>query len=212
MPAPAAVAGLALVCLVVAICGGLVASPLRAPAPSASPTPAESPRGPSGGAHPAPSAPAVTPGEPGRGEVVVHVVGAVAQPGLVTLPAGARVATALTKAGGPLENADLGQLNLARPLSDGEQVRVPLVGEEPPPGPAGEGVGGGQGAAGGGVVAINEASAAEIQTLPGIGPALAERIVAFRADHGRFRTLEDLTQVSGIGPKTLERLRTKVRL
>lgn len=156
------------------------------------------------------------------GMVTVHVAGAVASPGLVTVPAGSRVGDAIEQAGGPRPGAQTDAVNLARVLTDGEQIRVPAEGEEvtmPPADGGGAGSAGGSGAGGGGVggggassglVNLNTASAAELETLPGIGPALAGRIIDHRAAIGRFRSVDELDDVSGIGPATLQRLRPLV--
>ncbi|WP_257210874.1 helix-hairpin-helix domain-containing protein [Actinomyces ruminis] len=151
------------------------------------------------------------------GEVVVHVAGAVTSPGVVVLPAGARVVDAITAAGGALPDADTDQLNLARVLSDGEQVRVPHQGEDasswnPDDGtePAGASTAAGSGGTGistDGHININTATAAELEGLTGIGPTLAQRIVDYRTEHGPFSSIEDLTAVSGIGAAKLESLR-----
>jgi competence protein ComEA len=150
----------------------------------------------------------------GSGEVsaqpslLVYVTGAVAQPGVLELPAAARLQDALDLAGGALATADLTVLNLAAPLSDGERVYVPVVGETPPPviGPDwGSSGAGGDGTAGG-RVNVNQATAEQLTSLPGIGPVLAARIVAFRATHGPFGSMAELDQVSGIGPKLLASL------
>ncbi|MTV27564.1 ComEA family DNA-binding protein [Nitriliruptoraceae bacterium ZYF776] len=148
------------------------------------------------------------------GEVTVHVSGAVATPGVVTLPAGSRVADAVTAAGGHDPDAELAHVNLARPLTDGEQVHVPREGEPPPPSVAPEVTGpvdGGAvdvpGAPGtGGPVDLNRASTTELETLPGIGPAIAQRIVQHRETHGPFATVGDLRDVSGIGEKRFQEL------
>lgn len=140
-------------------------------------------------------------------EVVVHVAGLVAKPGVVTLPAGSRVVDAIQAAGGAEPGVDLAPLNLARVLADGEQV---LVGVDPPPGsgPVGEpgaggtgtetGTGGGE-AGTGGPIDLNTATVADLDTLPGIGPTLAQRILDWRAEHGRFSAVEELREVTGIG-------------
>lgn len=167
------------------------------------------------------SEPADGPSRPGQ--VVVHVAGAVASPGVVTLDEGARVADAIDAAGGLAQEADPDQLNLARPLTDGEQVRVPRVGEDASAwqgtsGQAGASAGGGgggqaPGAAGpapSGTVNLNTADAAELETLPGIGPALAQRIIDYRTEHGAFTSVDELTSVSGIGSARLEALRDLV--
>ena len=150
----------------------------------------------------------------GVGNVFVHVTGAVARPGVVTLRAGSRVADAVDAAGGATADADTEQLNLARVLSDGEQIRVPRVGEvlpDPAPqltGTAGPGAGAASGKPGdggaSGTVNINTASASELEKLPGIGPALAPRIVEYRDSHGPFATVDALTDVPGIGKAKLE--------
>jgi competence protein ComEA len=163
----------------------------------------------------------------------VHVVGAVARAGVVRLPPGSRVLDAVTAAGGASPGADLAQLNLARPVIDGEQVHVPKKGETLPvgasqaagtgiPGVAGGvGAGGGAGGAGGpgsgsggaGVpVDLNSADLAALDTLPGVGPVLAQRIVDWRTEHGRFSSVDELGEVSGIGDKLLAQISPKVRV
>lgn len=140
--------------------------------------------------------------------VVVHVVGAVRRPGVVTLPAGARVADAVRAAGGLRKGGRLGATNLARPLVDGERVEI---------GGAADGAAGaGEAAAGGqpGTSApldLNSATAAQLDLLPGVGPVTAAKILAWRTEHGRFSTVDELAEVPGIGPKTLEQLRPLVR-
>lgn len=128
----------------------------------------------------------------------VHVAGAVRAPGVYTFPPGARVADAITAAGGATAGADPNAINLARPLTDGERVYVPRKGETPPPDPS---AAGGDPAASGGKVNINTASAAQLEALPGIGPALAQRIVDYRDKHGPFASPRDLMKVQGIGEK-----------
>lgn len=144
-------------------------------------------------------------------ELVVSVVGQVARPGLVTLPDGARVADALEAAGGALPGADLTTLNLARRLSDGEQVPVGV----PPPLDAttGDGIsGGGAGGTPQGKVNLNSAGVQQLDALPGIGPVTARRIVEWRARNGRFRSVEQLREIEGIGEGRLARLRELVTL
>ncbi|EGQ73813.1 DNA topoisomerase TopA [Actinomyces sp. oral taxon 448 str. F0400] len=149
-------------------------------------------------------------GSSGTGGLLVHVAGAVGAPGVVSLPEGARVVDAIEAAGGAREDADTDQLNLARPVVDGEQVRVPVVGEvleAASPGPqASSTASGGSGA---GPINVNTATASELEALPGIGPALAERIVSHREANGPFKSLDDLTDVPGIGKAKLEALRTE---
>lgn len=157
-------------------------------------------------------------GASGEGvEVTVHVAGHVAEPGVVTLPAGSRVTDAVAAAGGATERADLSRINLARPLLDGEHVRVVDAEEEVPPDPGGPAAGtrGTAGADGGGAAAagpidINRASAGELQALPGIGPALADRIVDHRERHGPFRQPGDLRDVSGIGEVRFQELADRI--
>ena len=131
------------------------------------------------------------------GHLVVHVAGAVASPGLYTLGGGARVADAVAAAGGAAAGADLDAVNLARVVVDGEQVRVPLIGE-----PA---VGGA--ASTDGRVNINIADVAELDRLPGVGPVLAARIAEYRDAHGPFASVDALDDVSGVGPALLEKVR-----
>lgn len=119
--------------------------------------------------------------------LVVHVSGAVAAPGLVTVPDGARVADAVDEAGGIVAGADVAAVNLARLARDGEQIHIPLEGEAPASG------------ATGGPVSLNTADANGLETLPGVGPVLAERIIADREANGPYASLEDLARVSGVG-------------
>jgi competence protein ComEA len=145
--------------------------------------------------------------------LVVHVAGAVANPGVYQLEQAARVVDAIEAAGGALAGADLGVLNLAAPVNDGERIYVPLVGETPPPvvgGSGGGGSSGGGSGGGSGRINVNTASATELTALPGVGPVLAERIVAFRNTNGPFGELADLGEVSGIGPKVLAGLADSV--
>lgn len=123
--------------------------------------------------------------------LLIHVAGEVVRPGLYRLAGGARVADALAAAGGATQRGDLAALNLARVLEDGEQLVVP--GPAPP--------GAAPGARDDGRVDLNRASAAELDALPGIGPVLASRIVAYREANGGFRSVRDLRRVQGIGEK-----------
>ncbi|MDK8172486.1 ComEA family DNA-binding protein [Curtobacterium citreum] len=171
---------------------------------------------PTGGPAPSPTAALVS----------VYVVGAVARAGVVELPDGSRVQAAIERAGGATDVADLTRVNLARPVVDGERLYVPAVGETEVPaalgpdvagagGGAGAGAGGGSAAGAGGagdVVDLNRADQATLETLPGIGPALAARIIAWRDEHGGFTTVEDLLDVSGIGDTRFAELRERVRV
>lgn len=144
-------------------------------------------------------------------EVYVHVSGAVRHPGLYVLDQGARVVDAIAAAGGYADGADGAAVNLARAVDDGEQLHVPMQGEDAgASGGTGGGATGGSGAAGDGRVNLNTADAAALETLPRIGTALAERILAWRDENGRFTSVEDLLAVPGIGEKMLESLRDLV--
>ena len=153
------------------------------------------------------------------GVVVVHVVGEVRRPGVQRMPVGSRVQDAVEAAGGPTRDADLARVNLARVVVDGEQVRVPAPGDPDPPvgtvtgGAATGGPGAGGGIAGPpGLVSVNTADLAGLDTLPGVGPVLAQRILDWRTQHGRFTSVEELGEVSGIGEKVLAQLRPLVTL
>lgn len=149
---------------------------------------------------PAPAAVASpAPSSPAPAVLFVHVAGAVRRPGVYDFAAGSRVVDALRAAGGPAAGADTDAINLARPLADGERIYVPRRGETPPPDSA-PGGGAGPGTARG-KVNINTASGSELESLPGVGPVLAQRILAYREQHGPFRTVRDLMKVEGIGPK-----------
>jgi competence protein ComEA len=158
------------------------------------------------------SAPGSTTTNP-SGAVVVHVAGAVAAPGVVTLVGGVRVADAVAAAGGLRPDADVDRVNLAAPLEDGSRVYVPVLGEEaepsvvPPEPPPGAGP---AGTSGTGPVDINRATEADLDALPGIGPSTASAIVAHREANGPFRSVEQLEEVRGIGPAKLEQLRPLV--
>ena len=152
---------------------------------------------------PSPSAPASASAGDRTDAVVVYVSGAVASPGVLTLPASSRVIDAITAAGGATPEADLESINLARILVDGEQIRVGIVGESPPA--AYE-----AGTPAGTCVRLTTATEAELQTLPGIGPALAQRIISYRATHPRLSTVEELDDVPGIGPSLIEKIRPGV--
>ncbi|OMG08762.1 competence protein ComEA [Actinomyces naeslundii] len=179
---------------------------------AARPSAAVSTAGPRAGTATAPGGPSA-----GAGSVVVHVTGAVIRPGVVTLGEGSRVNDAISAAGGVSPDADTQQLNLARVLTDGEQIRVPRIGEVlPDPAPQsgaaatpGAGTDPGKPGAGSasGTVNINTASASDLEKLPGIGPALAQRIVEYRDSHGPFASVDALTDVPGIGKAKLEALR-----
>jgi competence protein ComEA len=138
--------------------------------------------------------------------VIVDVAGWVRQPGVYEFAGGDRVIDAIERAGGPRKDADLAALNLAAPLVDGSQILVPRIGSS-----AGSSGGtGGSAGEGSTLVNINAASATELEALPGIGEVLASTIVAYRDEHGPFASVDQLEDVSGIGPATLEEIRDLV--
>ena len=132
----------------------------------------------------------------------VHIVGEVVTPGMYQLPLGARLVDAVFAAGGLTEFADTSSVNLARELSDGEQVVVSSVNEQSET----------LGTSSGGLISINRASDKELEELPGIGPALSARIIAWREANGGFKSIEDLLKVSGIGENLLSGLKDSVTL
>lgn len=138
------------------------------------------------------------------GELYVHVLGAVAHPGLYVLDLDARLVDAVAAAGGTTDDADLAGVNLARILADGEQIIVPTLGaraDEPGAAPPGDDR-----------IDLNTADQAALETLPRIGPALAERIISWREENGRFASVDDLLAVPGIGEKLLAGIRDGVRV
>lgn len=147
--------------------------------------------------------------EPPR-EVIVHVAGAVLQPGLYRLPEGSRVDDAIAEAGGSKPRAALELVNLAAPLADGQQILVPLRGSAGTSGTGGSEVGGG--AVPGGKVHLNSATLEQLDELPGVGPVTAQQIIDYRSANGAFRSVDELDAVPGIGPTTLEQLRPLVDL
>ncbi|MEV4221023.1 ComEA family DNA-binding protein [Nonomuraea sp. NPDC049725] len=155
--------------------------PLPAPAPIASP-------------------PATT--TPTTGKVTVHVAGKVRDPGVYTLPIGARVTDAITAAGGVRRGAPLGPVNLARRLVDGEQIMVgaPTAATAAAPAPEAS------------VLDLNSATQDQLEQLPGVGEVLAARIAEYRSAHGGFTSIDQLRNVTGIGPRTFEEIKPKVRV
>lgn len=145
------------------------------------------------------------------GEIVVHVAGAVEKPGVYVFETGARVNDAVTKAV-PLAEAYLDAMNLAAVLEDGKRIEVPIKNPSGNPEVASGSTAGGaivdQGE--GGKINLNLASVEQLDTLPGIGPAYAERIIAYREEHGGFSNIEELQDIVGIGPKTYEKLKDMV--
>ncbi|GAA4064849.1 hypothetical protein GCM10023065_15520 [Microbacterium laevaniformans] len=144
---------------------------------------------------------AVAPVEISAAALYVHVSGAVERPGLYRLDGGARVVDVVSAAGGFTDTADRTAVNLARPLVDGEQVQVPEVGEAPSTGAP---------VSGDGRVNLNTADVAALDALPRVGPAIAERIIAWREENGGFTSVDDLLSVPGIGEKMLAGLRDLV--
>lgn len=157
---------------------------------------------------------------PTKEPIAVHVIGAVPRPGLYEFAEGARVQDAIDAAGGLLSSADVETINLAALLVDGQQLTIPYkAGAEPSsqsgdenntfvlpgatdtPSPGGEGEE---------LLNINTASLEELDNLPGIGPALAQRIIDYREEHGPFLTIEDILNVSGIGPSTFDQIKDKI--
>jgi competence protein ComEA len=148
--------------------------------------------------------------------VVVDVVGAVRQPGLYRLSQGSRIADAVARAGGATGKADLAQVNLAAPLADGEQIVVPRRGVAGGgagsfgASPADSGGSDGSGGAPAAPVQLSTATLEQLDTLPGVGPVTAQKILDYRTKHGAFQSVDELDAVPGIGPKRLEQLRDLV--
>ncbi|MFF1505963.1 helix-hairpin-helix domain-containing protein [Streptomyces sp. NPDC058326] len=204
---PRALAALSVVLVVAAVLAGGYfwtgrPEPVRAPELVRAAPVAAAPATPAGrGAGPGP-------GPAAGGKVIVDVGGKVRRPGVLTLPAGSRVADALRAAGGAKPGADLTGLNRARVLFDGEQVLVGLPGT--PVG--GSGPGTGAGGAGPGIpLSLNTATVEQLDTLPGVGPVLARHIVDHRTEHGGFRSVGELREVNGIGERRFADLEPLVR-
>jgi competence protein ComEA len=159
------------------------------------------------------SAPTASPSTSERAtRLVVHVLGAVSDPGLVRLPENSRVQDAIDAAGGLTGRADPGELNLAQPLADGQQLVIGTKGD-----PAGEVRDGGESGAGSGASAtatldLNRANQVQLEELPGVGPVTAQAILTWREQHGRFSRIEELQEVDGIGPKTYAQIAPHVRV
>ena len=141
--------------------------------------------------------------------LTVYLSGAISQPGLYTLPASSRISDAVQAAGGLLPEADTASLNLAAPLRDGQHIRVPFLPSKTSP----QGDGNTQPDAESTILApinINSANQAELDSLPEIGPALANAIIQYRDEHGPFETIEDIQKVPGIGPATFEMIKNLI--
>jgi comEA protein len=210
-PGARALSAVAALAAVLAAIGVWWDRPVPEPVPALPVLPAAAPAAAEG------AGPGVTVPEPAT-ELVVSVMGRVVRPGVVRVPDGARVADALDAAGGPLPETDLTALNLARRLGDGEQL---LVGIAPPPGvPADGGTagalapGGGAAAQSGGTSAVdlNTATLEQLDTLPGVGPVTAQRILDWRTANGRFTAIEQLREVDGIGEARYAKLKDLVRV
>src|SRR3954471_7634215 len=155
-----------------------------------------------GSAGASPSAPAAV-----SSRLVVYIVGAVGRPGLYRVASGSRVADAVARAGGLTRRADPAGVNLAAPVADGEQLVVPARLSVAVAGAQGAPVDGVGGAAPAGPVQLSVATAEQLDTLPGIGPVTAGKIVEYRTAHGAFRSVEELDEVPGIGPSRVEQIR-----
>jgi competence protein ComEA len=144
----------------------------------------------------------------------VHAAGAVARPGVYRVRAGGRVADVLDAAGGPADDADLDQVNLAAKVADGERVFVPHRGQAVPAVVAGAvaSASGGTAGAAAGPVDLNTATLEQLDSLPGVGPATAQAILDYRAEHGRFSQVQELLEVRGIGEAKLAAIRARVRV
>ena len=154
-----------------------------------------------------PPAPTATPGP-----IRVYISGAVASPDVYTVPPGAILRDLLNAAGGTAADADLNALNLAAVLRDGDHIHVPRIGESPTSAPVSQN-GSGAGASlplPGGLININTASQAELESLPGIGPAIAGRIITYREANGPFASIEAVQDVSGIGPAIFDQIKALI--
>jgi competence protein ComEA len=220
---PAAGAGLVLVALLAVLAAGwsvwhgrpqavsVTSRPAAAVAPAAAATrpPSTDPS--------SPTAPVAGASPSGARSIVVDVAGRVRHPGVATLAAGSRVIDALGWAGGSIPGTDTSTIDLARPLADGEQVYVGPVGGGAGQAPvaggsAGPGAAAGESATAAGPIDLNSATAPQLDTLPGVGPVLAGRIIDWRTAHGRFASVDELRQVQGLGGKKFETLRPLVRV
>lgn len=158
------------------------------------------------GTHERPNDATPTPGQrPLKNGPIVYITGAVAQPGVLTLPPSSRVVDAITAAGGPQPDANLTAINLARTLIDGEHIHVATTDETPtqPPNTPTE-------TSTHSCIQLDTATASDLQTLPGIGPALATRILTYRTNHPHIATVDELDTISGIGPSLIDKIRPHI--
>jgi len=153
--------------------------------------------------------------DPARASLVVQVAGAVRHPGVFHMASGSRLGDLVQRAGGLTADADSDRIDLAAPLADGALVYLPRRGEALPPGPVVDGGAGSTPGDGGSAslsVDLNTATAAQLDALPGVGPTTAAAIVAYRQQHGPFHSLDDLADVTGIGPSKLAQIRPHAHL
>jgi competence protein ComEA len=163
--------------------------------------------GPQAGAAPASARPGAVEVRPGGRAAVVHVAGAVRRPGVYSLGPGARVQDAVRRAGGPRRSANVDAVNLAAKVADGQQIVVPTKA----PAAVGAAIAPAPGEAPSAPVSLGSATLEQLQTLDGVGPATAEKILAYRSEHGGFRSVDDLANVPGIGPKKLAAMKPHVQ-
>jgi competence protein ComEA len=147
----------------------------------------------------------------GGTDVVVDVAGAVADPGVYRLPAGTRVNDAIQRAGGATSRAELDAINLAARLTDGQQIIIPARAESPVGVAAGSGVADSAGADPATPINVGTASVEDLDTIEGIGPVTAQKILEFRDQHGGISSVDQLDQIDGIGPATMDALRSRLQ-
>jgi competence protein ComEA len=143
---------------------------------------------------------------PTRPPIVVHVVGAVPKPGVYEFPQGSRVRDAVAAAGGLLAEADPAALNLAAMLEDGQRLEIPYQAGAEPASASAQGINS-ESTPSADLININTATLEELDSLPGIGPTTAQKIIEYRQQHGPFQTIEDIMNVSGIGPATFDKIK-----
>jgi competence protein ComEA len=147
----------------------------------------------------------------GGTDVVVDVAGAVSDPGVYRLPAGTRVNDAIQRAGGATARAEIDSINLAARLTDGQQIVIPERATSPVGVAAGPGVPGSAGADSAAPINVGTASVDDLDTIEGIGPVTAQKIVEFRDQHGGVSSVDQLDQIDGIGPATMDALRSRLQ-